>query len=66
MTGIGDSTMPELLTVDDVADILGMHPYTVRRWCRDGDLRHVVLPGGRIRIHRTDLDALLRPSSPTP
>lgn len=53
--------LPDLLTVDEVADILVLHPRTVTRYCREGRLPYVELPSGRIRIHRSDLDALLIP-----
>jgi excisionase family DNA binding protein len=50
---------PELLTVVQVAEILGVHPRTVTNWCNEGTLKAIVLPSGRFRIRRDDLDALI-------
>lgn len=36
----------DLLTVSEVAQILGVDPQTVRRWGDDGDLSMTRLPGG--------------------
>jgi excisionase family DNA binding protein len=56
-----------LLTVDKVAEILGVDRETVVRWIRRGRLAAVVLPGGRrYRIRRQDLDAALRPAPKRP
>jgi excisionase family DNA binding protein len=55
---------PRLLTTGDVADRLGVTPYTVRRWVADGRLPAVKLPGGgrtQWRFRAADLDALLEP-----
>ena len=56
--------MPEpsdLLTAEQVATALGVHPTSVRRWANDGVIPAIRLPGpGRhIRIRRDTLDALL-------
>ena len=49
----------DLLTLDEVAALLKVDPRTVSRWCKDGRLAYVALPSGRVRIRRTDLDAML-------
>ena len=48
----------DLLSVDHVAEILGLHPRTIRRFIRDGRLKAKKL-GKQWRIHRRDLDALV-------
>lgn len=49
------------LTVEHIAATLQVHPQTVRRWLRTGEL-HGVLMGDRAgyRVHPDDLDAFLR------
>ncbi len=47
----------ELLSVDQVAQILGLHPRTVRRFIREDRLKAKKL-GKEWRILRTDLDVL--------
>ena len=49
------------LTVEEICDRLQLHPQTVRRWLRDGEL-HGVLIGDRAgyRVHPDDLLAFLR------
>lgn len=56
----------ELLTIDQVADILGVHPRTVSNWCENGQLRHIRLPSGRVRVRTDDLADLLTPEDVTP
>lgn len=38
--------MKEILTVVEVADLLAVHPGTVRRWLRDGELTGCFTPAG--------------------
>ncbi len=47
--------MEEVLTVDEVARYLRVHPMTVQRWCRSGDLPAAKI-GRAYRIKRGDLD----------
>ncbi len=49
------------LTIEEICDRLQLHPQTVRRWLRDGEL-HGVLIGDRAgyRVHPEDLLAFLR------
>lgn len=52
--------MPELLSVDDAAEFLGVHAQTVRNYIRSGKLPAYRLAGERfIRVLRRDLLALL-------
>jgi excisionase family DNA binding protein len=64
--------MPEeFLTVAEVADLLKLNQQTLRNWIDAGTVPYVRL-GRRIRIKRSDLDALIsagesvRKSTPTP
>jgi excisionase family DNA binding protein len=45
----------EVVTVDEVARYLRMHPITVQRWCRTGDLPAPKI-GGAYRIKKGELD----------
>lgn len=47
--------MEELLTVDEIARYLRVHPMTVQRWCRTGELPAAKI-GRAYRIKRGDLD----------
>ena len=49
----------ELLSVEEVANYLGVGPVTVYRWCRAGQLPAIKL-GKAWRIRREALDAFLR------
>jgi excisionase family DNA binding protein len=46
------------LTTSQVAEILAVHPSTVKRWCNDGDIVVHKTDGGHRRIHLTDVLAL--------
>jgi len=51
----------KLLTVQEVADRLGVHPDTIRQWIRNGELGAIDL-GGRAgyRIREQDLDRFIQ------
>lgn len=42
------------LTTSQVAELLGVHPSTVKRWCNEGDLTFDKTEGGHRRIHLND------------
>ena len=44
-----------VLTTSQVADLLSVHPSTVKRWCNDGDLESDKTDGGHRRIHLEDV-----------
>lgn len=46
------------LTTSQVAQLLSVHPSTVKRWCNDGDLAVDKTDGGHRRIHLRDVLAL--------
>jgi len=63
-----ESEQPEergLLTINEVAAILGVNPTTARRWIKDGALEAVALPHtnkrSSYRIKRETLDKILTP-----
>ena len=49
----------ELLTVEDAAKKVKVHPETIRGWIRSGELPAVDI-GGKYRIYPEDLDAFLK------
>lgn len=52
----------DLLTTAQAADYLHVHPETVRRRIRSGDLpAYRVGPRGHLGVRREDLDAYVRP-----
>ncbi len=58
--GRSSARIPELLSVDDAAEFLGVHAQTVRNYIRSGKLPAYRLAGERfIRVLRRDLLALL-------
>lgn len=48
------------LTPAQVAERLQVRPRTVSGWCREGQIKHVKLPGGRYRIPETELQRLVQ------
>lgn len=57
--------MEELLTVEEVAKLLKLSPYHVRRLLKKGEIHGVKLGGiGQWRVKRSDVNAYL--SSPAP
>ena len=50
----------ELLTVEQVAAELQLHPDTVRRYIREKKLRAVRLSSTNMRIRRSELDRFLK------
>lgn len=57
------TTPPELLATGAVARALSTDPRTVRRWVETGKLAAIVLPNGRYRFKREDVEALLVPTT---
>jgi len=45
--------------VTEAARLLGCHRDSVQQWCRQGKLRAYRTPGGRYRIPRASLEAML-------
>jgi len=56
-----DRFNPELtLTSSETADLLAVHPSTVKRWCNDGEIPSEKTSGGHRRIHLEDVMAFAR------
>lgn len=50
----------ELLTVAEVADEIGVHPQTVRRWLRDGSIAGTLITRqAGYRIRRSEVERLI-------
>ena len=47
-------------TVKEVSSILEVTPLTIRRWYRGGKLKIIRLPGGKIRISRSELERIMK------
>ena len=55
--------MAELLSIQEVAQITGLHEITIRRYVRSGELEAVRI-GRRIRVQREAVDKLMKPIHP--
>jgi excisionase family DNA binding protein len=49
----------EYLSPNEIAEYLGVSPFTIRRYIKLGELRAVKLLGG-FRVHKNDLQAFLK------
>ena len=58
--GMNETGAPEVLTVDDVADLLRVDRKTVYEAIRQKQIPGVVHIGRAIRVHRATLEAWLR------
>ena len=53
----------EWLTLKQAAELVGVTPRTVQNWIKNGKVRGYQVVG-RIRVKRSDVDALYQPKSP--
>lgn len=53
-----------LLSTGEAAKILDVSDETLRRWTKEGLVRHVRMPSGRMRYRRSDVLAVLEPVEP--
>ena len=51
---------PVLYTIRQTAEACQVTDWTVRNWIRAGKLRAVVMPSGRLRIERPELERVMR------
>lgn len=51
-----------LLSTKEVAELLEVSPATVARWAREGKLVGIVMPSGRRKFDRAEVERLLVPS----
>ena len=56
------TTAPDLLKTSEVATLLRVTPKTVWSWHRKGKLVGFELPGGELRFHRSDVEAIYSPT----
>jgi excisionase family DNA binding protein len=58
------STLPELMTADEVAKVFKVSDQTVYRWGQQGVLDEIRV-GHRIRFRRSDVEQLLETGTPS-
>src|SRR3712207_2363770 len=64
---MGRALQKELLSAEDIAEMIGVKETTVWRWCREGTLPCLKVGGKHWRVRRGELEAFLRRSErPTP
>jgi excisionase family DNA binding protein len=51
---------PTYLSVPEAAVLLNVSETSVRRWVKSGRLRAITLPSGRRKVHRAEVDVILR------
>lgn len=54
---VNQSTITNWLGLGQAADLLGIHPTTLRRWADKGKIPFMRTPGGHRRFSKEDLDA---------
>ncbi len=54
-----------LLSTGEAAKLLNVSDETLRRWTKEGRVRHVRMPSGRSRYHHSDVLALLSVTEPS-
>jgi putative resolvase len=47
--------MPRTYSIGEFADEIGVHPQTVKRWCRNDDVEYTRTPGGERRLPHREL-----------
>jgi excisionase family DNA binding protein len=58
---------PRLLTVNEAAELLGIHKQTLHRWCVDGKIAFIQpAPRSPRRFRRADVMAKLEPRTKVP
>jgi excisionase family DNA binding protein len=55
----------ERIGIGEAAAIAQLHPDTIRRAVKRGEIPHTKTPGGILRFRRADIEALLTPSGDT-
>ena len=56
--------LPALLTTEEVAEALRVHPNTVRQWATEGRLPSIAYPGRSRRYRREDVERLFDAPAP--
>ena len=53
----GKDDLPKWLTLKQAATWLGVHPTTLRRWADNGEIAHILTPGGHRRFAASDVES---------
>jgi excisionase family DNA binding protein len=53
--------MPDMLSPEEAARLLGISPRTLARWAREHRIPAVILPTGHRRYRVADIEAVLHP-----
>lgn len=53
----GAATIQPMLTVEDIANVMQVHPRTIQRWCRERRVPHIRI-GRKIRFTPAQLDEI--------
>lgn len=61
-----DTFQESAMTVNEAARVLTVNRSTIEKWCANGDLQLLALPGGIRRVTTTSVRALLRKSTKPP
>jgi excisionase family DNA binding protein len=56
----GDTLDDELLTIEQVASVLQLHPDTIRRYIREKKLKAVRISATSLRVRRSELDKFIK------
>ncbi len=64
---MNEDTTQEMLTVEETAKLLRLHPITIREYCSSGFLPSYQIAGknGRILLKRSEIDNFLRQARKT-
>lgn len=56
---VQDGEMDPLLRPDEVAELFGVKPRTVREWINSGKLKGIKIPSGRWRVAQSEVTELM-------
>lgn len=59
------ATETDLLTAGQAAEVWGVSVHTVHRWAKAGKITALVLPSGRRRYRRSEVEAFAEPTEAT-
>lgn len=52
--------MEKLVSLKEVAELLGVHPCTLREWDKNGKLEAIKTPGGHRKYQLSTIESLLK------
>lgn len=50
----------KLYTLNEVAELMSVHPRTVKNWGKDGKINIVITPGGKYRVPAAEVERLMK------